>query len=333
VVTDLAGDEQRQVIYATEAPTGCARIVARRLDGSEAWHHDFPEIAGQAPVWNQGGAILWQTGHFTDPQRRDVLVTVRRSMMHSEETALLSGVDGHEVWRRARGLGNRGVGGQSFALADFDGDGLEDLASLHPSELVVRRGSTGEDLTAMPAQWKNVRETYFYWGQAVAGDFEGTGKPTIYFATARASLTALVRPDGSLVWWDAPDASPHSLPAFGDMDGDGRIEAVALGYADGMRCYDTATGKVKWTLDVPEQPIPGGIATADVNSDGRDEVLLAQGCNLLCFGVPPGETGGRKLWGLGLPATLGPPCVADTRGDGSLSVLLRAADGKVYCVR
>jgi hypothetical protein len=333
VIADLRGDGGRQLLLAILSPSGCARLVAVGLDRREVWHHDFPDIPGQPPVWNMGGLILWQVGHFTDATRLDVLFTVRRSMMHSEETGVLSGEDGHVLWRRNRQIENRGVGGTSFAIADFDGDGLDDIASLHPSEFYILRGSTGEDLLAKPAIWEQVRASHVYWGQPIAGDFEGTGRMAIFFATTRASMTGLVRPDGSLVWFDAPDVSPNALPAFGDVDGDGRIEAVGVGYPDGVRCYDAATGKVKWTLAQFSPGTGAGTASADINSDGRDEVLVTIGTVLYCLGVDDAGTQGKLLWKLDLPATIGPPTIADVTGTGAASILLQGADGDVYCVR
>jgi len=333
VIADLRGNGGRQLLYATSSPTGCARLMVTDLGLREVWHHEFPDIPGQAPVWNTGGLILWQVGHFTDPTRMDVLFTVRRSMMHSEETGVLSGEDGHVLWRRNRQIENRGVGGTPFAIADFDGDGLEDIASLHPSEFYILRGSTGEDILAKPAIWGQVRASHVYWGQPIAGDFEGTGRMGVFFATTRASMTGLLRPDASLVWFDAPDVSPNALPAFGDVDGDGRLEAVGVGYPDGVRCYDAATGKVKWTLVEFSPGTGAGTASADLNSDGRDEVLVTVGNVLYCLGVDDAGAQGKRLWKLDLPATIGPPTIADVAGNGTASILLQGADGYVYCVR
>jgi outer membrane protein assembly factor BamB len=155
----------------------------------------------------------------------------------------------------------------------------------------------------------------------------------VFFATTRASMTGLLRPDGSLVWFDAPDVSPNALPAFGDVDGDGRIEAVGVGYPDGVRCYDAATGKVKWTLAQFSPGTGAGTASADINSDGRDEVLVTIGTVLYCLGVDDAGTQGKLLWKLDLPATIGPPTIADVTGTGAASILLQGADGDVYCVR
>lgn len=333
VLADLRADGGRQVIYATASPEGFARLVAADLDQRELWHHDFPDIPGTPPVWNTGGIILWQVGHLTDPRTFDVVVTVRRSMMHSEETYALSGRDGHELWHRDRHISNRGVGGTPFALADFDGDGLDDVASFHPSLLYILEASTGRDLIAKDASWPGVPAQPVYWGLPLAGDFEGSGRASLFFATERRSMTGLVRADGSLAWWDALDLSPEAMPAVGDFNGDGKLEVIGVGYENGIRCYDTATGRVEWTLPVPVPGTPRGAASADLNADGRDEALFTTGRTLWCLGLDAAGTAGRLLWTLDLPSAVGPPTIADLDGQGRASILLLGADRWVYCVQ
>ena len=331
VVADLAGDGRRQLLLAAASPDGCARFQANELSGRALWHHDFSDIPGTAPVWNTGGIILWQTGHFTDQRRQDVLVTIRRSMMHSEETALLSGKDGRELWHRNRQISQRGVGGTPFAIADYDGDGLDDLASLHPSILYLLKGSTGHDLLAKDAAWKEVPAKPVYWGQPIAGDFLGTGRPAIFFGGR--SMTGLVRADGSLAWWDALDHSPQDWPAFGNFSGQGKLEAIGAGYPDGIRCYDTATGQVRWHLPMPAPGNVIGSASADLNGDGRDEAVFVIGQQLVCLGAGSTPAEGRVLWQLPLPVQTGPPSLAVLDKKIGLSILLAGADGFVYAVR
>jgi outer membrane protein assembly factor BamB len=331
VIADLAGDGRRQLLLAAASPNGCARFEAKDLSGRSLWHHDFPNIPGTAPVWNTGGIILWQAGHFRDRRRQDVLVTIRRSMMHSEETALLSGKDGRELWRRNRQISQRGVGGTPFAIADYDGDGLDDVASLHPSILYLLKGSTGVDLLAMDATWKEVPAKPVYWGQPIAGDFLRTGRPTIFFGGR--SMTGLVKADGSLVWWDALDHSPQDWPAFGNFSGQGKLEAIGAGYPDGVRCYDTATGKVLWRLPIPAPGTVIGSASADLNGDGRDEAVFVIGQQLVCVGGGSTPAEGRILWQLALLAQTGPPSLAALDKTSGLSILLAGADGFVYAVR
>ena len=330
VVADLAGDGRRVLVLASASPDGFARLQALDLSGRALWRHDFPNIPGTAPVWNTGGIILWQTGHFTDRRREDVLVTIRRSMMHSEETALLSGRDGRELWHRARQISQRGVGGTPFALADYDGDGLEDLASLHPSILYLLKGSTGADLLAKDATWKEVPAQPVYWGQPIAGDFLGTGRPALFFGGR--SMTGLVRTDGSLVWWDALDQGPQDWPAFGNFTGQSRLEAMAAGYPDGIRCYDAATGRVLWRLPMPAPGTVLGSASADLNGDGRDEAVFVIGQQLVCLGAGRTPAEGALLWRIPLPVQTGPPSLAVLGPGEGLSILLVGMDGFVYAV-
>ncbi len=332
VVADLRSDGGRQVLFATSAPSGCARLVAADLDLRTVWTHDFASIPGTPPVWNTGGIIYWQAAHFTDRRSMDVLVTIRRSMMHSEETALLSGRDGHEVWRRNREISSRGVGGIPFAVADYDGDGFDDAASFHPSIYYVLDGATGKDIIAMETTWPPVPAKPVYWGNPIAGDFERTGKTSTFYAGFRGSMTGLVRADGTLAWWDALDQSPSCYPAIGDFDGDGRLEAINGPYADGLRCYDAATGRVKWRMASPIDGTPSSTVSADINGDGRDEALLLYWNALCCVATAPSGDGGALLWRIDVPASAGPPCIADVAGDGTASILLQSFDGNVYCL-
>ena len=146
-------------------------------------------------------------------------------------------------------------------------------------------------------------------------------------------MTGLVRADGTLAWWDALDQGPSSYPALGDFDGDGRMEAINGPYADGLRCYDAATGRVKWRMKPPLDGTPSSTASADINGDGRDEALLLYWNALCCIGTTPAGDGGALLWRVDVPDSAGPPCIADVTGDGTASILLQSMDGYVYCLR
>jgi outer membrane protein assembly factor BamB len=110
------------------------------------------------------------------------------------------------------------------------------------------------------------------------------------------------------------------------------MEAIGFGYEDGIRCYDTATGKIKWHIDAP----PGGFAgaaSADLNSDGRDEALLSANNTLYCYGGSKDGSAGKVLWKVQFPTTIGPPAIADVSGDGNLEILVVGYDGNLYCVK
>lgn len=327
VIADLEGDGRRQLLYATAAPNGAGRLVAMDLDGKEVWHHDIDHISGGLPHWNVGGVILWQTGHFTGKDRTDVLLTVRRSMMHSEETMLLSGRGGRRLWHRKRQIQNRGVGGTPFAIADCDGDGLDDAVLLHPNVYCILKGTTGANLLG--------RET-LYWGMPVTGDFRNNGTAAVFFGTRSASATAVFdidRPKGTQIWVGDIGKGPRSMPAFGDFTGGKRMQAMGLGYPDGVRCYDTATGKVLWRMPMPADGINDSPVSADIDSDGRDEVLFSRGRTLYCIGTDKTGKRGVVKWTLDLPAWVSSPVVADVDANGLADILVTGGDGNIYCVQ
>ncbi len=341
VVADLAGDGRRELIVADAGSSGFARISVKDMNGRVVWQHEFELIAGTPPPQNTGGVILWQVGHFTDPVRQDVLVTTQRSKGGSEETFLLSGRDGHLLWHRDKQISKRGVGGNSFGIADYDGDGLDDIASFWPSILYLLKGSTGEDILAMDAIWKQVYAKQVYFGQAVVGNFLNESKPALFFSGKL--MTGVIRLDGTLVWFDALDKSPGYLPSFGDFDGDGRSDVLGVGYEDGIRCYDMASGKVKWRLPNPvegfegfgqrsENPVKGS-ASADLDGDGRDEAIVSINKTLFCFATTTDGNTGEVRWRVDFPGQIGLPTVATLDKDGSVSILVVSSDGFVYCIK
>jgi hypothetical protein len=339
VIADLAGDGNRQIIVTDKGTDGCARLSVKTLDGEVIWQHEFLRIPGNHVYYNTGGITLWQTGHFRDKKKLDVLVTIQRSMLGTEEACLLSGTDGKEVWIRDKQVSRRGVGGNSFAIADYDGDGLDDVGSLWPSIVYILKGTTGEDLLAMDACWKQVYEKQVYFGQAVAGDFLNEGKSSFFFSGRL--MTGVIKTDGSLVWFDALDKSAPHLPSFGDFDGDGKKEMIGLGFDDGIRCYDLASGKVNWRMASPSErkgfgmhsdiPVSGAVA-ADIDSDGRDEALVTINSTLYCLATSQNGDG-EILWRITLPAEIGPPAVVQLEKDGPVSVLVVGNDGYVYCLK
>ena len=148
-------------------------------------------------------------------------------------------------------------------------------------------------------------------------------------------MTGLVRADGGLAWWDAIDKGPNCLPVVGRFTGRTSTEAIGIGYDDGIRCYDAATGAVVWQMQSPVNQAPTGMAAADIDSDGCDEALFTQGAVLDCIGAAVGASlpRGELRWKIELPATVGPPAIADMEGDGQASIVLVGSDGYVYGVR
>ena len=96
---------------------------------------------------------FWFPGRFNDPHRDDVLVSLARAQTHSEESFLLDGRTGTELWHRTVGSHfgpgpekARAFGGGWMAILDHDGDGLDDILTMFPDGILVVQGSTGKTL-------------------------------------------------------------------------------------------------------------------------------------------------------------------------------------------
>jgi hypothetical protein len=133
------------------------------------------------------------------------------------------------------------------------------------------------------------------------------------------------------------------------LNGDGKLELLSPGHRGvpgsceiDFHCYDAATGRLKWRLPIPGSPFgphnqwdadsPTTPAVADIDGEGCDEAVFAIGKALYAVGGKKGGDWGAVRWTLEFPGPLGPPAIADTRGDGRAEIVVVCADGHVYGV-
>ena len=327
---DIDGDGAPEALTARETPSGVAELVAYRLDGSEAWSHVIEGYGGRAPVWNEGGVTRWAVGRFLDRERLDVLVAVRRSIMHSDETALIRS-DTHEtVWRRdildvrspwvdSAWQHTRGYGGGPMAFADTAGDGLDDIAMCYPAEYSVVDGATGEQSHVMDAG--PLPGTDGYWvpsGEPLAADLDGDGAIETVWRGPGMLLAIRHGARAELMWRTDKEDGATGAAALANIDGNGR---AAVGFRDGFRCYDAATGDLLWRLDGRASPVSNALAV-DVDGDSRDEFVWAEGTTIRA------ARDGVVSWQTEAPANvrhLAPIAVA-----GRFGLLAACEDGVVY---
>ena len=341
----LQGDDRRQLIFATASPKSHAVMTAVNVaDGASYWRREFPNFSGGSPAWNLGGPLYWHVGHFTADRPQDLLVTLRREIHHSDETFLLSGKDGSELWHRPRQISDRGCGGQRFAIADFNGDGLDDAANCFPSIHYILDGPTGRNQIAADNQWPEVPIKSVYWVQPIAGDFDQSGKTSLLLGSTGSHMIGRLQVDGKLAWSAAYDEAGNCYPAIGDFDGNGRRDALFTGFSDGTRCYDTANGKVNWTLPIAQDRYVESVVSADLDGDGRDEAVFSLDDTLYCVGATTDGRAGEVRWKLSFPERISSPAIADVgeadekieashQGVSKLSILVAAEDGYVYGIQ
>ncbi len=151
----------------------------------------------------------------------------------------------------------------------------------------------------------------------------------IFFYTGGDTLTGLIRPDfknktGEFIWSDAYNETKIIHPAIGDFDGDGQLEAICFKYKDGVHCYNTADGKIEWkNMDMEK---PDAVATADIDGDGKCEVIATHGDKIYCIGY------NVIKWTYQMSCSVGPPALADIRANGLLSIVVAGSDGNIYAV-
>lgn len=336
VIADLNGDGKRQHIYATCAPSGCARIMVTDLAGNEIWHKDFKTIRGTRIRPNSDGMsdlIIWNVGHFTNRKRQDVIVTARRSIHTSEESSVISGIDGSLIWFRDRQDSihyHRGIGGAPFGIGDYDGDGLDEINNPYWSHFHIMEGTLGDNVIFVCGDDRQLNGDPIERRVSdclLSGDFENNGKTS--FANARA----VVRLDGKFAWLDNEgDEGVRSRPLCGDFDNDGKLELVIHFRNEGLKFLDSATGNLKWIM--PEISGMGRTSVADIDSDGREELIMQSGSELVSIGIDPDNQKGSIEWKCLMPAGIGSrPVIADVDGSGKASILVVGGDGYLYCVR
>lgn len=333
LLADLNGDGRLAAVVGRRGPHDCARLaVLNASDGKQVWTHDFEDFPGAPPPWNVPGLMYWQAGHFRDRRRMDLLVQMRRI---GGESYLLDGRTGETIWRQSKGRSGRDFGRAWMAIADFDGDGLDDILNIYPDMFCIARGRDGKLLVAEESH-KYV-DVYAYYADMLVADFLNKGAPQVLYA--HEFVTSLLTAKGERIW---KVDHPHPIgwrnqAAWGDVDGDGRFEFLfpsAMGEKGReFQCRDAATGTLKWRFPMPDQTSTFP-AVADIDGDGRDECVFTMGNTIYAVGAargsPASTPAGAILWKLDLPGTAGPVAIAHVDGNGVAQIIVGCGDGRVY---
>jgi outer membrane protein assembly factor BamB len=340
---DLNGDGAMETLFARVAKSGEAELVAVNPDGRQVWSHVFAGFDGTAPIWNIGGLCYWSVGHFTSKDYYDVIATVRRSTMHSDEGFCLSGKDGHVLWHKDGVMipGStdpediRGYGGGLLAAADVDGDGLDEIICEYPDRYWLASGKTGEVQHVQKTSMGIFGNIWVMYATPLVADFWGNGALQSLYGGS-LYMTAMLKTDGEPIWYQPErlDSTP-ALQGVGNVEGTGKLYFGGDGYKEGFRCFDPVTGKAAWSypLEVPPWPAPTPATptiTADVDGDGIQEFLFAHNQTLYALNGKDGKA--NLVWSLDLPVLPKFLAFADADGDGQPEIMFGANDGHVYTV-
>jgi hypothetical protein len=198
-----------------------------------------------------------------------------------------------------------------------------------------------------------------FFGTPAVADIDGNGNLEI-IATSFDQHIYVFMENGQVFpgWPIALGDTSWSSPAVGDIDGDGQLEIVA-GYdcdgAPGQKCAPSYGGYVGawnpngsvvsgWPKFIPQQVVWSSPALADLDGDGRLDVIVGQGnMPATMFDGGRQRMNGQAMYAFkgdgsnvaGWPVAIGrnitsSPAIGDINGDGRPDVAFVAEDGMLY---
>jgi hypothetical protein len=235
------------------------------------------------------------------------------------------------------------------AIADFDGDGLPDLAVAHngAARVSVWRNTTPNGATsasfAAPVVLTPTGAATSGWG-IITADVNGDGRPDIALADGTRQVT--IWPNTSVPGAELSFATALGIPlpgltnprflTAGDFNSDGRLDIAVSNHLNGtgtliaIALNTTPTGSFTPSFGGAESlTVPAGVAgivAADLNGDNLAELIFATATTLsiLTNTSDPGDSSvyfDERL-DLALPAAGWEVAVADLNADGRLDLVV-----------
>lgn len=221
------------------------------------------------------------------------------------------------------------------AVADLDGDGKKELVVLDswlsPNAQLHAYRLDGSELVGFPKTISS-GNTIYYFGAPSIADVNSDGKPEIAVGI-NEKLYVFDNGGNLLPGWPYSAVDQYqdlignmpvtfvSSPAFGDMNGDGVPEILAVGHlrsctgCDGFVYAVKKDGSILAGWPIRSGALPGeytveGPSAADIDNDGKDDMAV-ENYLLRVYGA-----NGLKL--TGTPVTGLAPSISDVDGDGKL---------------
>jgi len=251
------------------------------------------------------------------------------------------------------GLPRSGQWRNGFDLADLDGDGHVDIVHGPPRKGVRGPAVFLGDGHGTFRRWQELSlpSLPYDYGDAVAADLDGDGRPDLALAMHLRGLVAL-RNDGQGKFSPLGPGLPLGKPGSGfssraieavDWDGDGRTDLVAASEGPtrfGGSVVARSSGALgvflnlgdRWERVPHPQPDPGfgdGLAVADVDGDGQPDAVTsaggADGRSILHLNDGAGWRG-VEVAELPPRASVGAVAAGDVDGDGRTDLAIGYLD-------
>jgi len=228
-------------------------------------------------------------------------------LKHQFWLAILSGRTGKLVWKQPLGIPLDTCSNPAkiaphcrllFGDHDLNDDGVIDLLagvrmppdsgelveisrSSHPWHLLAVNGATGKLL------WQQPLSAYWNLPDPVVGDLDGDGASDVVVSILSqdiekgGAILALDGRNGQRKWscswpWPAKSSEVRVPAQLANLDGDGS-SAVCVHHPEGSVVILDGRGQVRQSIDLKP---PTQLRVADLDSDGKDELLLLDGGEL-----------------------------------------------------
>ena len=289
-----------------------------------------PTTHGVYALNGEDGSILWRfstlRGTFA-PSLGDLDNDGRLEVIFgglSGYIFVLNGEDGSLLWERFFGTW---VGG-SIALGDIDDDGwLEAVFGAFNGYVYAFNGEDGSPL------WSFNTTKRWVDASVSVGDVDGDDELEVIVAAfgeyKNSSIFALNGGDGSILWnFSFLFGADYSIPAIGDVNGDGVAEIIFGALDHNVYCISGKNGSLLWKFQTGHSP-SNPLALGDVNGDDRLDVIITSYDGYL---YALNGSDGRLLWRYWIGNSLNSPMLADLDGDGDLEIVVGDADGDLYAL-
>ena len=226
---------------------------------------------------------------------------------------------------------------QGVAAGDFNGDGIPDLivTRAYGNQAIFLRGLG--DGNFAPATYQPLGASAAN-GTILVGDFNNDNKLDFIAACHNVGFSvSLGNGDGTFATANPKFFSSDETVAIGDFNGDGKLD-VAVPYQSG-KCVSILLGNGDGTfgaatnyslVSMPQTGLSGVVAVADLNHDGKLDLVVAEQTATNSLGILLGNGGGgfttKTNYALGAGATT--IAIGDLNGDGIPDLVVGTAGSK-----
>jgi uncharacterized protein (DUF2141 family) len=223
-------------------------------------------------------------------------------------------------------------GPRSIAVADVNGDGKLDLltANFNTNTAGVLLG-TGTGTFGTATTYSTGADSNFY--NIAVADVNGDGKLDLLTANYSSNTAGVLLGTGkgtfgtATIFSTGADSQPHSI-AVADVNGDGKLDLLTANYNNSTAGVLLGTGTGTFgtvtTFSTGANSGPHSIAVADVNGDGKLDLLTANydtNTTGVLLGTGMGTFGTVTTFSTGANSSPFSIAVADVNGDGKLDLL------------